>query len=171
MGLDVSHDCWHGSYHLFEAFRQRLMQAAIVYYERVLAGGEPEPEGPDEKQKYWARLKQRLAEESEALEQEFAKDALAVLLWHSDCDGSIAWADEERLAARLEELAPILAKGEASGMPPLQVPEFAAGNARIRALFEQTWASLTPEWFAQRALQFARGLRQAYALHQDVVFA
>lgn len=171
MGLDVSHDCWHGSYHLFDAFRQRLKQAAAVYYFRRLAGSEPEPKDANERAAYRDRLRQRYADQAETFRAEYAQDALAVLIVHSDCDGSIAWADEERLAARLEELAPILAEGEASGMPPLVYPELPAEYAEVQALFAQSWASLTPEWFAKRALQFARGLRQAYALHEDVVFA
>ena len=121
MGLDVSHDCWHGSYLLFEAFRRRLQTAlGLDYYLRF--GGELPPIGV------------------------LRAEPLQTLLLHADNEGSIALADTEPLAARLEELAPLLAElpelpGDpdayrevmrlhAQGIGPLDWPEMPGSNRR-----------------------------------------
>lgn len=85
MGLDTTHNCWHGPYSAFHRFRTHLARAA---------GGDyviPEPCG--------AEVDIVGIEET---------DPLYVLLNHSDCDGVIESKDCEALANRLEELAPRL---------------------------------------------------------------
>lgn len=89
MGLDTTHDCWHGSYGSFNRFRTALAAAAGLPALGTMAGftqkGQPG--------RSWA---------------EFEHDALVVLLNHEDCDGEIACQDCERLADRLDELLPLL---------------------------------------------------------------
>lgn len=89
MGLDTTHDCWHGSYSTFAAWRAAVAKAAG--YPPLLAmegfGGE----------RSWASFK---------------NDALTTLLNHSDCDGKISHKKCLPLAIRLEELIPIIAKQE-----------------------------------------------------------
>ena len=85
MGLDVSHDCWHGSYLLFEAFRRRLRTALGLDYYLRFDGELPSLDV-------------------------MRAEPLRLLLLHADNEGSIALADTEPLAARLEELAPLLAE-------------------------------------------------------------
>ena len=85
MGLDTSHDCWHGAYSAFHRWRSKLMEVA---HQRDLmqmqnyGGNVP-----------WAKL---------------GKDPLIILLNHSDCDGIIEAKDCAPLADRLEELLPAL---------------------------------------------------------------
>lgn len=83
MGLDTTHDCWHGAYSAFNRFRTKLCEVA-GYGElgkRVGHGGE-EPWPTD--------------------------DALVLLLDHSDCDGELRWEDCDAIADRLEQLLPAL---------------------------------------------------------------
>jgi hypothetical protein len=83
MGLDTSHDCWHGSYGRFGAFRVAVCQAAglgdLSEYRGFRIGNKEWPPMQDE--------------------------PLVVLLNHSDCDGEISWQDCEPLARRLDEIA------------------------------------------------------------------
>lgn len=82
MGLDTTHDCWHGSYTSFMLWRTELAEAAgwgnIRRYEGY-GGRAPWP-----------------------------KDVLSELLRHSDCDGELAAAICAPLANRLEGLLPLL---------------------------------------------------------------
>lgn len=87
MGLDTSHDCWHGAYSAFMRWREALADAAGMPPFRRMEGI-----GGDIK---WEWLK---------------PDVLHVLLNHSDCDGVIEAQDCGPLADRLEELLPALEK-------------------------------------------------------------
>jgi hypothetical protein len=86
MGLDTTHNCWHGSYGTFHQWREAVAQAAgygsLDQYEGFsgLRAGKPWPQN----------------------------DALVTLLDHSDCDGSIVAKECAPLANRLEQLLPKL---------------------------------------------------------------
>lgn len=84
MGLDTSHDCYHGSYHRFHLWRKELARAVGIELDQMQGYEGVTP---------WSIL---------------GDDALVVLLDHSDCDGSIAAEDCARLADRLEEVLPLL---------------------------------------------------------------
>lgn len=116
MGLDTTHDCWHGAYSAFMRWRTAVAQAAGIplllmegyhrcpeksFMEECLATGYRAP-GFIAK---WAQEVDALLPLSWDL---FAGDAITVLLNHSDCDGFIAAADCTHLADRLEELIPAL---------------------------------------------------------------
>ena len=92
MGLDTSHDCWHGAYSAFNRWRTALCEVAGygALEERAgyVTGGKPWPKG----------------------------DVLVELLMHSDCDGSLAADICAPLADRLESLLPALEiKGDGGG--------------------------------------------------------
>lgn len=92
MGLDTTHDCWHGAYSAFMRWRMKLAEVAgygdLKRYEGF-DGSQPWPKNGD---------------------------ALQILLNHSDCDGIIKAKDCGRIADRLEELMPALAvAGEGGG--------------------------------------------------------
>lgn len=93
MGLDTSHDCWHGSYIGFGWFRSTLFDVAFGVV----------PDKADSR--HYAYLHEV---DSWAEDDERRKDPLLKLLMHSDCDGEIAVEDQLALAARLEELGPKL---------------------------------------------------------------
>ncbi len=86
MGLDTTHDCWHGSYSSFYRFRTELARAAGLPELSAMEGFTDGSPG-----RSWA---------------EFEGDALVVLLNHEDCEGEIDCEDCGRLADRLDELLP-----------------------------------------------------------------
>jgi hypothetical protein len=91
MGLDTSHDAWHGAYSAFARFRAGLARAAGM------------PGGP---LRDW--FERDAAPYLPISWDVLGPDPLIVLLDHSDCDGEIAAADCGPLADRIEELIPLL---------------------------------------------------------------
>lgn len=82
MGLDTSHDAWHGPYSAFGRWRGEIAKLIGIDLKAMEGfGGEGK----------WGAL---------------PPDALHVLLNHSDCDGDIAPEDCAKIADRLEELLP-----------------------------------------------------------------
>ena len=91
MGLDTTHDCWHGAYSAFHRWRTKL--AEVSGYGRLddyvgFDGSKPWPE---------------------------SGDVLIQLLHHSDCDGEIAAEICAPLADRLEQLMSALAIAGSGG--------------------------------------------------------
>lgn len=124
MGLDISHDCWHGAYSAFMRWRRAVASVCGIDLERM--------EGYAEGGILWSSL---------------PADPVHILLNHSDCDGEIALDDEIPLAQRLEELAPVLEKYDATHQMGGHLPSAAAA-----------------------ARKFAEGLREAHALGEIVEF-
>ena len=90
MGLDTTHDCWHGPYSAFHRWRVAVAKAVGIDLENMRGFaifGETNDDIP------WESL---------------APDIVHVLLNHSDCEGEIAAEDCGPLADRLEELLPLL---------------------------------------------------------------
>lgn len=103
MGLDTSHDCWHGPYSSFMRWRERLVQ---------LAWGGSGDEGAARGNiwnypSYWTDDKSALhgRDVTSAAPIPYPEgDALVTLIDHSDCDGEIAPELCGPLADRLEQL-------------------------------------------------------------------
>jgi hypothetical protein len=85
MGLDTTHDCWHGSYFRFMDFRKVICEVAGL-------GNLEEYEGYGGNRRFPDRF----------------QESLVILLDHSDCDGIIRWCETRRLAKRLLSLLPNL---------------------------------------------------------------
>ena len=85
MGLDISHDCWHGSYVSFGQWRKRLATSIGIDLESM-EGFVPE----------WKKDVVPTSWES------LPPHPLHILLHHSDCDGSIHWRKALPLAEALE---------------------------------------------------------------------
>lgn len=102
MGLDTSHDVWHGSYSTFNTFRRAIAQASGIDLDSMIGfGGDtpwPEPPRP-----------------------------IDALLNHSDCDGEILAADCGPLADALEQLAPSVEFGEDDEFLRAQLTSMIAG--------------------------------------------
>jgi len=106
VGLDTSHDCWHGSYAAFLRWRHTLAEAA-GYKIR-----EPTPEERDagvyspSVDIHWEVF------EPENYQGEWSfvpgDDPLLFLIVHSDCDGVIHPEQGIHIARRLEQLLPFL---------------------------------------------------------------
>lgn len=88
MGLDTTHDCWHGAYSAFHRWRTKLAEVAGLPPLDKMDGFER-----DDISITWSSLKY---------------DVLHILLNHSDCDGSIPHKYCRPLAERLKELLPAL---------------------------------------------------------------
>lgn len=81
MGLDTSHDCWHGPYSAFHRWRAGIARLAGIDLEQM--------EGFGGEWRSWDSVPQ---------------SPLLILLMHSDCDGEIAARDCGPLADELERL-------------------------------------------------------------------
>lgn len=88
MGLDTTHDCWHGPYGSFMRWRRELAEVA----------------GYGDLDSFWKRRGEPWP----------AEDPLILLLDHSDCDGYIHHALCEPIADRLDEMIPHLSPESAS---------------------------------------------------------
>lgn len=119
MGLDTTHDCWHGSYGAFNRFRDALAEAAgytIKEYGRGYITVDLD----------WDRFEQKnfYGEWDSPPE-----DPLLILIVHSDCEGVISAAHAPFIATRLEQLAPKLSEEGAGHLynPRAQAMQFATG--------------------------------------------
>ena len=141
MGLDMSHDAWHGAYSAFKRFREEVATAAGIplvqaaYPKEYGGGSRLEPDIP------WDRF---TAENLQGDWDTPPDDPLFILLVHSDCDGRIPTQYCEHLANRLEQLIPAL-PSEGAG-------HLALGGSQAKAR------------------QLVEGLRDAAAAGEDVEF-
>jgi hypothetical protein len=108
MGLDTTHDCWHGSYSTFHNFRCDIARALALPFTKDNFGF--------------------LVWDSAGLAKE---DPIRALLDHSDCDGEIAWEIAGPLADRLEGLI-----SELKGRSAEAAIRFAAGLRKAFATRE-----------------------------------
>ena len=106
MGLDTSHDAWHGSYSSFNRFRMDLCRAAG--YENL------ESIWDDVEVRGWDKGKVTVGVTEGMIQGEWDYepiDPLMYLLQHSDCDGILPVKALIPLADRLEMLAPHMEYG------------------------------------------------------------
>ena len=104
MGLDTTHDCWHGAYSAFSRWRNQL--ASVAGY-----GFFKDADGFESALVDWGHLQGNLQGDWD----ETPTDPLLVLIAHSDCDGYIYPQQAMPLADRLEELIPLLPEGDDGG--------------------------------------------------------
>lgn len=105
MGLDTSHDCWHGAYSAFTRWRHELAKAAGYQVIRI------EGQIHDTTMLDWGHI----AEKNFYGEWDVPpSDPLILLIAHSDCEGVIHPEHGALLADRLTELLPLL-NGDGGG--------------------------------------------------------
>lgn len=118
MGLDTSHDAWHGAYSAFMRWRIMIAKWAGMPPLELMEGFwekgsyrdpfvEYAKSSPNLAQQYYDSLPIRWSS--------LKPDPLHKLLFHSDCDGEIASEDCGPIADRLKELLPLLPKGDSGG--------------------------------------------------------
>lgn len=135
MGLWASHGCWDaGAYSAFARWRRELARAAGY---KIL---EPHFEQPDYELP-WDMFEPKNYQGE--WDSPPGDDPLLFLLVHSDCDGVIHPAQGIHIAARLEQLLPLLDESQAGG--------------HITSMRGRTQA-------------FIDGLRKAAAADEDVEF-
>jgi hypothetical protein len=115
MGLDTSHDCWHGAYSAFNRWRQEIALAAGLPPLDLMEGFCVVSSGLSPMYfMYQAALKDGLHElpfwKSLPIKWGALKPNryLFELLHHSDCEGSIPWKSCKPMADELEKLLPKL---------------------------------------------------------------
>lgn len=118
MGLDTSHDCWHGAYSAFMRWRETIAQAAGLPPLQLMEGFYSPPDkgmsilyaGPDGAA-YLKHIDEQLPIKWGCLKP----SPIHILLNHSDCEGEIAHEDCAAIADTLEALLTNLPKGDAGG--------------------------------------------------------
>lgn len=145
MGLDTTHDCWHGAYSAFSRWREILAEAAgyeqeerkdgYMTYQAIKGLNYDLPE-----ERYYGRGWKK--GEFPTVEGR-DPDPMLLLELHSDCGGRIYRDQQLPLADRLEELLPKLEEIDGGGH---------IGNA------------------ADKTRKFIAGLRDAHAKFETVEF-
>lgn len=139
MGLDTSHDCWHGAYSAFGRWRAHL--AITAGYK--LAEYEVSPDWRYQLAELpWEMFRQENYQ-GDWSNGPAVEDPLLYLIVHSDIEGVIHPEEGRHLAARLEQIMPLL---DESG-----------GGPQIRSMTATT-------------RQFIDGLRRAALAGEDVEF-
>lgn len=129
MGLDTTHDAWHGAYSAFMRWREKLAEVAGLpplqlmegFYSPLKSDGTPfsgfpstfylGPSTDELTRSCIARLEVGLPIRWDALKP----SPLHELLCHSDCDGEIPATSCGPIADELEKLLPLLPDGDAGG--------------------------------------------------------
>lgn len=126
MGLDCSHDAWHGAYSAFMRWRKEIAHVAGLPPLELMEGFFCPQKGPagygiptifvdhsasDIARGAITRLEERLPIKWDCLQP----SPLHELLSHSDCDGEIAADRCGPIADELEKLIPLLPDEEAGG--------------------------------------------------------
>ena len=97
MGLDTTHDCWHGGYTSFKIWRDKL--AEVAGYKMIVVDGKPAPVID------WEAITQ---ENLSGDWENDPDDMLMILIAHYDTDGYIRAKHTKPLADRLTQLLPLL---------------------------------------------------------------
>lgn len=152
MGLDTTHDCWHGAYSAFMRWREQIAEAAGFPPLKLMQGFFSWEE-PGSISLVRSAVKERWGDE-QYLQSAFKglpikwtyfeKDPLSILLFHSDCDGEIDAKDCGPIADRLEEVLK-------------SVPETTDLGGHVGN-------------FHQKTRQFIEGLRDASSKGESVEF-
>lgn len=132
MGLDTTHDCWHGPYGSFAKFRERLCDAAGLPTKPSKLGGrylDTDWDNVTQKQVmgHWADV---VPQAKETIYGPYITDPLLYLLIHSDCEGVLENSYLPALRDRLAELLPRMAEGEWYDDPRSKTQQFIDGLTR-----------------------------------------
>jgi hypothetical protein len=121
VGLDTSHDAWHGAYSAFMRWREMIAEVAGMPPLQMMDGFWQKGQAPYDpatlifNDKMAKEAVERFCSRLPIKWESLKPDPLHTLLYHSDCDGEIAWEDCGPIADRLEELLPKFPNGEGGG--------------------------------------------------------
>lgn len=154
MGLDTTHNCWHGAYSAYMRWREQLAHLAELPPLMLMEGFYSPETGPIHMARSYTS---RIDSEREGLYFQNYMNNLPIkwdvlrpdpvlyqFLYHSDCDGSLSHDLLEPLAVRLEELLAL-------------APDELDLGGHIGN-------------FQQKTRQFIDGLRLAHSLGEDVEY-
>lgn len=125
MGLDTTHDAWHGAYSAFMRWREKVAELAGLpplqlmegFYQPIQGGAEygglPTMfcNGYQRDSDTLKRLDALLPIKWDCLKP----SPLHELLFHSDCDGEIPAASCGPIAVELQKLIPLMPQGDGGG--------------------------------------------------------
>jgi len=106
MGLDTTHNAWHGPYGSFSRWREALVKAAG--YETILRKDSTGYTYTDYDIPEWND--DLTNDEVQGKWKRELDEPLIYLLWHSDCDGYIKPKQAKKIVKRLKELLPKLSE-------------------------------------------------------------
>jgi hypothetical protein len=119
MGLDTTHNCWHGAYSAFNRWRDKLAEVAgYTFHESV---GSHDPIGSVIIDIDWGNIEKTIGTDLNGewpaipVRPDGTPDPLIILLAHSDCEGELQTEFLEPLADRIEELIPHLGEEDGGG--------------------------------------------------------
>lgn len=117
MGLDLSHDCWHGACSAFSRWRNKLAEVAGYDFHKIpmFEGGPPSYDVPTID---WALVRERQLMgdwDDIPCRLDGTRDPLLILITHYDTEGIIKKEHTGPLADRLEELLPLLGEEDGGG--------------------------------------------------------
>lgn len=123
MGLDTSHECWHGAYSAFMRWRRMIAKVAGLPPLDLMQGFYTEEGGlhnPFYKQHEYDKEHNFLHSESIWKSFPISWDCLRPsplhkLLHHSDCEGHINWSDTKPIADALKKILPKIPADDAGG--------------------------------------------------------
>lgn len=114
MGLDTSHDCWHGAYSAFNRWRDKLAEVAGYT-------GQSNPVTNSAIDLDWGNVEATIGFDlmgkwsSIPVRPDGTPDPLIILIAHSDCEGELQVEYLTPLADRLEQLLPLLGQEDGKG--------------------------------------------------------
>ena len=126
MGLDTTHNAWHGAYSAFHRWRTEIARAAGLppltlmegfYFEDDVTGNPFKlldykfPNGNELEMFQLREIRKSLPIKWNSLK----KSPLHILLLHSDCDGYITWRKCKKIAEELAKILDKLPEGEGGG--------------------------------------------------------
>lgn len=169
MGLDTSHDCWHGPYSMFNRWRTwlasqigvalQLQQGFGASFCRDEDFSKDDIEWLKNNGKYGiAAIVENLAMLKRPKQlgylwwEDPQHEPLTILLWHSDCDGRIRWWECKPLAIRLTQIYRQTVGRDVLGH----------GGTDCRRGCYDSMRSAT--------IRFAAGCLRAYKAREDVIF-
>lgn len=118
MGLDCSHNAWHGAYSAFMTWRRKIAEIVGIPLELM--------EGFYSDDMNQIKLAEFAGPNAEAIIElvrrtcpikwsSLKPDPLHALLYHSDCEGELSPDECASIATRLEDILPLLPNGDAGG--------------------------------------------------------
>lgn len=126
MGLDTSHDAWHGAYGAFSRWRHDIAVAAgIIQKDESLYYVEDGKDAPKGSPLDWDALNAMTDHGGNWSEE--PEDPIWYLLNHSDCDGVILHKHTLPLALRLKGLIPLVDNAFVSGWYENRTKRFVRG--------------------------------------------
>lgn len=127
MGLDISHNTWHGSYGSFMTFREKIAEVSGVpplrlmegFYEplesAIRTGGGPATLWHGPMHEFFSSAIKHIDAQLPIKWESLKENPLHELLYHSDCDGEIAWENCKGIADELTKILPLMPEGIAPG--------------------------------------------------------